>query len=211
MDKRCVIIGGADIADYGHIRGYLNDGDYLICCDSGLKHRAELGIEPDLIIGDFDSYDNPHADIETITLPVAKDDTDTMYAIKEGVRRGFTDFLLLGVLGNRFDHSLVNLYALFWLDDKGCTALAADDYSELSVIHEGNTAYVDDCYPYFSLLSMTGTARGVTIHNAKFELEDAEITASYQYATSNEVIPGMKAEISVREGRLLLAKILRKL
>lgn len=208
MEKRCVIIGGADIADYGRIRGYLKDDDYLIYCDSGLRHKAEIGKEPDLIIGDFDSYDDPHDDIETITLPVAKDDTDTMYAVREGERRGFRDFLLLGVLGNRFDHSLVNLYALFWLDDRGCTALAADDYSELSVIHEGNTAYVDDCYPYFSLLNMTGTARGVRIQNAKFELDDAEITASYQYATSNEVIPGRTAEITVREGRLLLIKLL---
>ncbi|MBR0400573.1 MAG: thiamine diphosphokinase [Mogibacterium sp.] len=226
-EKRCVIIGGADIGNYESVRGYLRDDDYAIYCDSGLKHREGLGMTPSLIIGDFDSFEDPHMDVETITLPVAKDDTDTMYAIKEGFRRGFRDYLLLGVTGARMDHSLVNLYALFWLDDHGCKALAVDDYSEISVISAqgnggasagasddtsgrayGGSAYVDDSYPYFSLLNMTGTARGITIRNAKFNVTDAEITSSYQYATSNEVLPGRTAEITIREGSLLLLKII---
>lgn len=216
-NNRCVITGGADIESYEFIRGYLRDDDYVIYCDSGLKHREGLGKAPSLIVGDFDSYDDPHTGAETITLPVAKDDTDTMFAVKEGFRRGFRDFLLLGATGARMDHSLVNLFSLFWLDDRGCTAMAADDYSEISVISapkEGSkadtaayTAYVEDSYPYFSLINMTGTARGITIRNARFNVTDAEITSSYQYATSNEVLPGRTAEISIREGRLLLLKI----
>lgn len=215
MKKRCVIVGGADIGSYGRIRTRLRENDYVIYCDSGLKHREGLGAEPSLIVGDFDSYDDPHADVETITLPVEKDDTDTMFAVREGMRRGFTDFLLLGVIGARLDHSLVNVYALFHLDEKGCTALAVDDYSEISVISaaaEGNasdgTARVSDSYPYFSLVNMTGIARGITIRGARFDVTDAEVTSGYQYATSNEVIPGGEAEITIDEGRLLLIKIL---
>ena len=91
-------------------------------------------------------------------------------------------------------------------DTKGCTVLAADDYSEFTVISEGGTAYVSDKYPFFSLLNMTGTARGISIKGAKYTLDDAEITSNYQYAVSNEVLPGQTAEISVKEGRLLLIK-----
>lgn len=214
--NRCVIIGGADIGNYPRIRSYLREDDYVIYCDSGLKHREQLDRQPSLIVGDFDSYDNPESDIETIVLPVAKDDTDTVYAVKEGLRRGFRDFLLIGVYGGRLDHTLVNVYILFDLDKRGCTALAVDDYSEMSVISAGDKAgnfgfvpgksYVEDRYPYFSLLNMTGTAKGVTIRGAKFPLEDGEITSEYQYATSNEVIPGETAEITIKEGRLLLIK-----
>jgi thiamine pyrophosphokinase len=204
--NRCVIVGGADIGGYARIRSYLRDDDYIIYCDSGLRHAEELGREPSLIVGDFDSHENPHSDIETIVLPVAKDDTDTVYAIREGRRRGFTDFLLVGVFGARMDHTLVNVYALFDLEEKGCTALAVDDYSEISVIPEGGTAAVDGKYPYFSLLNMTGVARGISIRGAKFPLEDGEITSGYQYATSNEVLPGETALIRIREGRLLLIK-----
>jgi thiamine pyrophosphokinase len=53
---------------------------------------------------------------------------------------------------------------------------------------------------------MTGTARGITIRNAKFEIEDAEIKSDYQYAVSNEVLPGETAVITIREGRLLLVR-----
>ena len=55
--KRCVIVGGAPIARYDRIQPLLQDDDFVIYCDSGLKHREELGREPDLIIGDFDSHE----------------------------------------------------------------------------------------------------------------------------------------------------------
>ena len=53
--NRCVIAGGADIADYERIRERLREDDFFIFCDSGLKHRKGLGRIPDLIVGDFDS------------------------------------------------------------------------------------------------------------------------------------------------------------
>ena len=216
--KKCVIIGGAQIRDYDRACSFIDEEDYVIYCDSGLRHMEAFGIRPSLVIGDFDSHENPHMDVETITLPVAKDDTDTMYAVKTGISRGFRDFVLLGVIGGRMDHTLVNLYALFYLDSHGCKAVAADDYSEMEVISsipsdkEDNScsipgkAYVEDRFKFFSLVNMTGIARGITIRGAKFCVEDAEITSDYQYATSNEVLPGNKAEITVREGRLLLIK-----
>ena len=208
--RRCVVVGGAGISDYDRMRSYLKEDDFIIYCDSGLRHMDGLGRKPSLIVGDFDSHENPHMDIETITLPVAKDDTDTVYAVREGKKRGFTEFLLLGVFGARMDHTLVNVFILFDLDECGFRAMAADDYSEFEVISasEGvpGEASVESRYPYFSLINMTGTAKGVTIRNAKFGLEDGEITSNYQYATSNEVLPGRTAEITVKEGKLLLIR-----
>lgn len=217
MLPRCVIIGGAPVGDYDRARSFLRDDDYLTFCDSGLKHMESLGVAPSLIVADFDSYDDPHLDAETIVLPVAKDDTDTMYAVKEAISRGYQDFLLIGVFGARLDHTLINAYILFYLDSRGLKAVAVDDYSEFEVISSRTgadgesvpgTTYIDDSYPFFSLVNMTGTARGITITGAKFDVTDAEITSGYQYATSNEVIPGGEAEITIDEGRLLLIKIL---
>ncbi|MBR3125489.1 MAG: thiamine diphosphokinase [Mogibacterium sp.] len=214
--RRCVIVGGAEIGDYGRARTYLNDSDYLIYCDSGLRHMDGLGILPSLIIGDWDSHDDPHMEVETITLPVAKDDTDTVYAMREGMKRGFKDFLLVGAVGERLDHTLVNTYILTSLENRGCHGMIVDDYSEMELVsswtddagagHHG-TAFVEDRYPFFSLLALEGEAHGVTIRNAKFGLEGATIGPDYQYATSNEVLPGKTAEITVEDGRLLLIKI----
>ncbi|MBR0468925.1 MAG: thiamine diphosphokinase [Mogibacterium sp.] len=214
--KRCVIVGGAGIGDYGSARRYLKEDDYVIYCDSGLKHLEGLRAVPSLVIGDWDSYEDPHMDVETITLPVAKDDTDTVYAAREGIRRGFREFLLLGVIGARLDHTLVNTYILTSLENRGCHGMIADDYSEMELIsswtdEEGVThpgkAEVESRYPFFSLVALEGETRGVSIRGAKFGLEDACIGPDYQYATSNEVLPGKTAEITVGDGRLLLIKI----
>ena len=96
--KRCVIVGGADINNHSYIRNCLREDDYIIFCDSGLKHMDALQVIPGLIVGDFDSHDNPHFDIETMVLPGEKDDTDTVFAVKEALKRGFDDFLLIGVV-----------------------------------------------------------------------------------------------------------------
>lgn len=214
---RCVIVGGAPISRYDRVRGYIKNDDFVIYCDSGLKHLEGLGVAPSLIIGDWDSYDDPHMDVETITLPVAKDDTDTVYAMREGMRRGFTEFLLAGAVGARLDHTLVNAYILTTLENRGCHGMIVDDYSEMELVssvtdeegtrHPGH-AVVEEGYPFFSLIALEGEARGVTIRNAKFGLEGASIGPDYQYATSNEVTPGKSAEITVEDGRLLLIKII---
>lgn len=205
--KRCVIVGGADIGRYDRVRSRLREDDFYICCDSGLRHRAGLGITPDLIVGDFDSHENPHLGTETIVLPREKDDTDTVFAVREAVRRGFQDFLLTGVIGGRLDHTLGNVSLLLMLDAQGKRAVALDDYAEMEIVSR-RPARIEDRYPYFSLLNISGLARGITIQNAKFPLDNAEITCEYQYGISNEVLPGMTAEVTVEEGRLLLIKVL---
>ena len=97
--RRCVIVGGADIQNGAFVRRLLREDDFVIFCDSGLKHLPTLQAAPSLIVGDFDSHENPGLAVETIVLPCEKDDTDTVYAVKEAVKRGFEDFLLIGVIG----------------------------------------------------------------------------------------------------------------
>ena len=204
--QRCVIVGGAGIREYQRIRESLRGDDWFVYCDGGLKHVQELGREPNLIVGDFDSHEQPETDTETIVLPCEKDDTDTVYAVKEAVRRGFRDFLLIGVTGERFDHTFGNISLLLYLDSLGIPACILDDYSEMSIISRGTAEVKEDC-SWFSLLNISGTAKGITIRGAKYPLTDGEITSEYQYGISNEVLPGKTAHVSVREGRLLLVKV----
>lgn len=208
--KRCVIVGGANIENYEKISQYLRDDDFFIFCDSGLSHQNALGVQPDLIVGDFDSHPQPNVDIETIVLPVEKDDTDTVYGVKEAVKRGFQDFLLLGVVGKRLDHSLGNVSILLYIDSLGMNGAIIDDYSYMEIISH-KPAFVEDEYPYFSLLNISGKAEGITIENAKYPLYHAKICCEYQYGISNEVIPGKTARITVDDGKLLLIKVFSEL
>lgn len=210
--KRCVIVGGAPITEYEKIRDLLEDDDYIIYCDCGLNHMNKLEKKPDLIIGDFDSHDNVAEDgsplsklAETITLPVAKDDTDTVFAAKEALNRGYRDFLIIGAIGGRFDHSLANASLLLMLHRAGAKAILADDFSHMEILGTEPAEITDD-YKYFSLCCIFGKVSGVNIEGAKFPLTDAVIEPDYQYAVSNEVLPGNTARVSVKKGEVLLIK-----
>ena len=136
MMGRCVIVGGADINNYEFIREKLCADDFVIFCDSGLKHLEQLQAEPSLIVCGFDSHKNPHLDVETIVLPCEKDDTDTVFAVKETINRGFDCFLLIGVVGARLDHTLGNVSILLYLDSLGKKGHIIDDYSEMEIVSD---------------------------------------------------------------------------
>ncbi len=204
--KRCVIIGGAPISDYEAIRSCLQPEDFFVFCDSGLIHREALGVSPSLLVGDFDSHAMPDLPVELIKLPCEKDDTDTVYAVKEAVRRGFDEFLLIGMVGARLDHTIGNVSILLYLASLGKHGVIVDDYSQMEIVGQA-PVYIDDSCSYFSLLNISGTARGITIENAKYPMSNGEIMPQYQYGISNEVIPGKTAKVTVHEGELLLIQV----
>lgn len=206
MMGRCVIVGGANINNYDFIREKLSADDYIIFCDSGLKHMENLRVQPSLIVGDFDSHENPQLDVETIVLPCEKDDTDTVYAVKEAIKRGYDNFLLIGVVGARLDHTLGNVSILLYLDSLGKKGCIIDDFSKMEIV-SNEPAYIENSYSFFSLLNISGTAKGITIENAKYPLENGEITCEYQYGISNEVLCGETAKVYVDKGRALLIKV----
>ena len=149
--RRCVIIGGAKVENYDHIKSYLSDNDFYVFCDSGLLHKNSLSVSPDLIVGDFDSCEKPDTDCEIIELPREKDDTDTFFAVKEALRRGFSEFLLIGMIGGRLDHSFGNLSILLMLNDKGFFAKLVDDFGEMEIC-KTDPVIIPDSFSYFSVI-----------------------------------------------------------
>ena len=212
--NRCVIISAGQILDYERAKSFLQSDDFFIFCDGGLTHAEGLGVTPDLIVGDFDScnssdlskYAGTAGHPEIIKLPREKDDTDTLYAAKLAVERGYDDFLLLGAMGGRFDHALGNVSILLYLHGLGKKTLLVDDYSQMQIAGRDAIRIEDTC-SYFSVLTVAGDVSGVTIKNAKYPLENASLSADFQLGISNEVLPGQVAEVSVEQGRVLLVVI----
>ena len=210
--KRCVIISAGEIKNFKLVKKYLSSEDYYIFCDGGLAYANKLGIKPDLITGDFDSCKKSDLkkyskNCETIQLPREKDDTDTLFAVKTALNKGFENFLLLGSMGARFDHAVANVSALLFLYEKNIHAEILDDFGFYEVAGK-NPVFIQDSFSYFSVLTPFGNARKVNIKNAKYPLTDADLFSSFQsLGISNEVIPGQKAEVSCGEGYVLVSKI----
>jgi thiamine pyrophosphokinase len=214
--KRCVIISScvpdgipADIAE--------SSGEaYIICADGGLGHALAAGVAPDVVIGDFDSVSGDDiakipddGSVEVIRLNPEKDDTDMVAAVKYAISKGFSDFVIVGGLSGRFDHSIGNVQALSFLLDMKCRGWIIDGANRCTMIGSdrsgaGGINIEPALSGYFSVLSYTERSEGVTIRNAKYETEKALFTHSYPIGVSNEFTEGKCAEISVDDGRLLI-------
>ena len=210
--KRCVVVAAGQICDYARAKSFLLPDDYFIFCDGGLAHADGLYVKPDIIVGDFDSCASEDLarwkdSCETVHLPREKDDTDTLFAVKLALERGYEDFLLLGAMGGRFDHAMGNVSILLYLHGLGKQALLVDDYSQMQIVGK-EPFHIDDSCSYFSVLTVAGNVSGVTIKNVKYPLENASLSADFQLGISNEVLPGKVAEVSVEQGRVLVVVVI---
>ena len=96
MSRRAVILSAVPVA--AALGRYVQPGDFIVACDAGYRNAARLGLQPDLIVGDFDSAPQPETAQETIVLPHVKDDTDTQYAARWLLEQGYDEVTLLGAL-----------------------------------------------------------------------------------------------------------------
>ena len=97
---RCVILSACPVSP--ELKRLLRPDDFIIACDAGYRNCAPLDCKPNIILGDFDTAPCPvQQNDDIIVLPHVKDDTDTEYAAKLASEKGFTEVLLLGVLGGR--------------------------------------------------------------------------------------------------------------
>lgn len=200
--KKCIVIGGGDFTVTDRLLKKISDTDYIICCDSGYLHALSLGIKPHLIVGDFDSMQKPETDVETIVLPCEKDDTDSFFAVKTALSRGYDRFLLLGMTGGRFDHTLGAISILEFLELNGAEGEICD--GKLTIRLTKTQLEIDPDCRYFSVFAQS-LAEGVTITGAKYNLDNAVIESSYQYGVSNE--PCGTPQVSVKQGKLLITEI----
>ncbi len=201
--SRCVIFAAADIADYSDIKRRLRPGDFIICADAGLKHAEALGVRPDLIVGDMDSFTREVPEnVECITTSAEKDETDTLLAVQQALGRGFLDIFIFGGLGGRLDHTLANISVLLYAAERGGNAVLADESCEVRMLKPGRYYFEGEKGKYFSLFAYLAPVKGLNIRGAKYELDRAEIDCSFPVGASNEFI-GEKVEVSFTEGRLL--------
>ena len=85
---RCVILSACPVSPA--LAGLLREDDFIIACDAGYRNCAPLHCKPHVIVGDFDTAPCPQQeDDEIVVLPHVKDDTDTEYAAKLAVQKGF--------------------------------------------------------------------------------------------------------------------------
>ena len=163
-----------------------------------------VGIAPDLIVGDFDSYmgDLPE-DVEIHRSIPEKDDTDTLMALRIAIDRGYDEIRLYGGLGARFDHSFANIQTLIFAYEKGCKMTIYDADNILTIRGAGEYKFSRKNDWYFSLFALTEKAEIGELKGVKYPLEAYEMTMGYPIGVSNEITPD-KAYLRINSGIVLV-------
>ena len=200
--KRCFIFSAGT---YYGLRESPRLGDLVLAADAGYRVCLRERIVPDLLIGDFDSMDQP-ADFDRVRrVPVEKDDTDTMPAVKTALDQGCnTVYIYGGTGGKRLDHTLANLQSLLYLRRRGARGYVYDDDFLWTVI-ENETLTVERTVEWglLSVFCLGEPASGIDEGGVQYPLSGASLTAEFPLGISNHILEP-QARITVRDGALLV-------
>lgn len=197
--KNCVIFCAGGFED---LIEPIGENDFVIAADGGLVHTRALKLQPDVILGDFDSLG--YVPQGAKVFPVEKDDTDAMLAIRMGLEQGCDRFVIYGGLdGERVDHTVANFQVLQFLADRNARGYLVGLRQVATVIKNEKITFPETQAGILSVFCMGADAEGVKLRGLKYNLESATLQAGLPLGVSNHFV-GEKAEISVKNGSLLL-------
>ncbi len=199
-EKICYVVGAGE--NYG-LDFKPATGDFVIAADAGLCYLEERGIRADLVIGDFDTLKCVPEHPNTIVLSAQKDDTDTLAAVREGIRAGYTNFHIYCGTGGRIDHTMANLQVLAYLSANNMRGFLFDNGSVITAITNNRLCFEKIPCGYISVFSGSAEAEGVTLCGLKYELNNATLTNTFPIGVSNE-FNGKESSISVKSGTLFI-------
>ena len=160
-----LIVGAAPWRDGRFLRPYLDGAAWTVfCADGGYANAVSAGLQPDFLIGDWDSGERPALDVPCVTLPAEKDVTDLQAAMDQALSMGITELLLCGCTGGRLDHTASNLLLLEWLAERGGSGMIVDEDNEVRLLCPGVYQVADlPRYHYLSLIPLDRKVTGVTL------------------------------------------------
>ena len=204
LKTRCVIIGGGDFS-IDILKENINvDSDYIICADSGYDYAVKADITPDLLIGDFDSIKAIPDNVKMITLPVEKDVTDAVAAFNEGVKQGFTSFVLFGGTGGRFEHTFSNISLMANSSKQNIEFVIVDEKHIFRAITNSTVKIRRKENQQISVFAYGDKAIGVTEKGFHYSLQNYTLDPfDGALGTSNDIIDDF-GEISVEDGTLII-------
>lgn len=212
MKKVIFLVSGGELKDLKFFRAKVEELNPagLVCADSGAVHLYQIGLIPDVIIGDMDSLSHEIQDYfskrgsKIIRHPEAKDETDTWLALDYAIQMAPDEIYIFGGFGARIDHTLANLSLLVSYVQKDIMIKLIDEWCEVFIVAdkyviEGNAGQT------VSLLPFSDMVTGITLKGFQYPLEGGMMEAGKPYGVSNR-LNSTKGSITVGSGRLLVIR-----
>ena len=189
----------------------INKYDIIIAVDKGLETLDILNINPNYVVGDFDSIDKTilrkyeNTQIEIIKLNPEKDLTDTHSAINLAIGLKSKKIIIIGAIGTRLDHTIANIHILKLAIDKGINIKIINETNEITLINNSIKIYKDQNYKYISLIPLTTTVENITLKGFKYPLTKRTLYIGDSLGISNEQLQ-QEGEIQLENGELTLIR-----
>ena len=133
-----------------------------------------------------------------------KDDTDTEYAIREAIRRGAMEIVVIGATGTRIDHVLGNISLLGIGLEEQIKISLVDEHNRIRMINQPLMIRKAEQYgKYVSLIPFSEKVSGVTLRGLKYPLTDYTMGGFNSLGISNEIVSD-EATISFSSGELIV-------
>jgi thiamine pyrophosphokinase len=205
MTDTCVIFAGGDPVKPETVDKTLLESAFVICADKGFALAESLGVEADIVLGDFDSLNYTPSGDKVMCFPPEKDDTDLMLAVNKALDMGAKKIVIYGACGGRIDHMIGNIACLALIAEKDAigTIIGDDDIISFHMPGEFSVPYKEGFS--LSLFAYSREVKGLVISGAKYCVQDCTLTDSVTLGVSNE-ITSPEAKISFTEGRLLVIR-----
>ncbi len=184
----------------------LQSDDWIIAADGGARHCLELGIHPAVVIGDLDSLSDTDLaalrldQAQIIQFPRQKDYTDLELALDYALKQGAGEIIILGGLGERWDHTLANL--LLPAAFAPARIRLVDDKQEIGFIHSGEQVQIHGRQgDTISLIPLSKEASGVSTQHLEYPLNNESLHFGSTRGVSNALLSEC-GHVSLHEGLL---------
>ncbi|MGC9366374.1 MAG: thiamine diphosphokinase [bacterium] len=185
------------------VKSLADDSDFIIAADGGYLPLEKNNIQPNLIIGDFDSVsiENFSSSIEVIRHPREKDKSDGELAVELALMKNPRTIVLTNALGLRPDQYLANL--ILTINHPGLVEIVDDNW-----IIKALTGPVD-CYlqkldsgKLISIFAWGKEITGLSLTGCKYSVNEINLYPGTR-GLSN-VIESSEIRISFQSGTALL-------
>jgi len=213
---RTIIFANGMLADLKTAQKIINPADLIIAADGGALYCLALGINPQVVIGDFDSLDEATLiklqtqGVKFMRYPTQKNETDLELALQYASEQGSAEILVLGALGvDRWDMALGNLLLLAHPGLAQTRVMLVDSNQEIFPLHPGQTLVIHGRPgDTVSLVPIQGDASGITTQGLEYPLQDGTLHFGFTRGISNTLL-GETASIHLKQGFLICTIIHR--
>lgn len=195
--KKCIIIANGR-SPSKNVVNFFKKKDYstIICADGGANSAFKLGLVPDFIIGDLDSIKPEilefYSDKSTIIKIKRQNDTDVEKCLKFAIRKGFSEALLLGVTGDRLDHTICNLgIVLKFYNQIKCCIVAENSYlipTDETITLKSNAGETISIYAFDKKTKITSDGLKYPLRNSTLAFGEKESTSNVAISNSVRIV-----------------------